>query len=588
MDNPVEEIKKRIDIIDFIGSYITLKKTGRNFKAVCPFHQEKTPSFIVSPERQIWHCFGACGDGGDVIKFLMKWENITFYEALKDLAQKTGIKLKEVSFEDKIWKKKQKLIEINNLATQYYQYVLEKTKYGKKALSYLLNRAINPNIMKMFQLGYAPLSWDSLTSFLRTKSYLTQEVEETGLIIKGRKGYYDRFRGRLIFPIKNPRREIIGFSGRTLDNKTDEAKYINTPETLLYHKRETLFGVDLAKEAIKKEGSVFLVEGEFDMISPFQQGVENIVAIKGSAVTHEQLMLLKRYVNRINLFLDADPAGEEAVKRSIEEIENLDLEAGVVLFDFGKDPDEAVRTDLAKFKKAIKSPIPIYDFLLNFLQKKYSVTEPFGKKKIGDAMVVYLEKIKNPIVQSHYIKQLASLLQVSESIINGLIRKLKYKAKKKITFYLEKQQHEKIRDLILQKYLLGFIFQSEDPYQVKEKLDKIINKKDFYFPAYEKICQSFSDFKEVHLKDFDLQKFVNFLPQELQPVFDEVYLFASHDLNLETKNIEKIAYELKRYSLKREITDLLSTKEEIVEEKRNRLKELSKQLNRVEKMMVLL
>lgn len=589
MDNPVEEIKKKIDIIDFIGSYISLKKSGRNFKAICPFHQEKTPSFVISPERQIWHCFGACSEGGDIIKFLMKWENITFFEALRDLAQKAGIKLKKTTFEDRVWKQKQKLIEINNLAAAYYQYILEKTKYGKKASDYLLNRGINAKITHKFQLGYAPSSWESLSSFFQVKRYAPQEVEDTGLIIKGKKDYYDRFRGRLVFPIKNPRGEIIGFSGRILDNKTSEAKYINTPETLLYHKRETLFGIDLAKEAIKKQGSVFLVEGEFDMISPFQHGVENIAAIKGSAVTKEQLMLLKRYVNRVNLFLDADQAGEEAVKRSIEEIENLDLEAGVVSVDFGKDPDEAVRKDLEKFKLALKKPVPLYDFLLTHLQKKYPVTEAFGKKKIGEEMVFYLDKIKNPIIQSHYIKQLAGLLQVSEAIINSLIRKAKYKSRSKATFHLiKKENKEEVRDIIIQKYLLSFIFQSANPYKTFEKIDKIINKEDFSIPAYQKIWQIFIDLKTSKPEEFNLQKFVNILSPQLQPVFDEVYLFASHDLVLETNNIKKIAYELKKLSIKRTITELVSSKEEMADAKRKKIKELSRQLNQVEKTMALL
>lgn len=589
MDNPVEEIKRKIDIVDFIGSYISLKKTGRNFKANCPFHQEKTPSFIVSPERQIWHCFGACNTGGDIIKFLMKWENITFYEALRDLAKKAGVKLARVSFEDNVWKKKQKLFEINHLAAQYYQFILEKTKYGRKAVKYLLDRGIKKETAIKFQLGYAPLSWDSLRSYFKRKQYSPHEVEETGLIIKGKRDYYDRFRGRLIFPIKNSRNEIIGFSGRLLDKEADEAKYINTPETLLYHKRETLYGIDLAREAMKKEGSVFLVEGEFDMISSFQHGVKNIVAIKGTAVTNEQLMLLKRYINRINFFLDADQAGEEAIKRTIEEVEKLDFETGVVTIDFGKDPDEAIRKDAVKFKQSLKKPVPIYDFLLNYLQKKYSPNEAFGKKKIGEEMVFYLEKIKNPIVQSHYLKKLASLIQVNESVIYSLIRKAKYKSKNKASFRLSKKEDKKEpRELVVQKYLLSFIFQDDDPYKIVEEINKIISEEDFSFPAFQKIWQIFIKLKKTNPDKFVLQKLVDSLPAQLQTVFDEVYLFASHNLVPKTNNIKKLAYELKKFSLKRAITELVSSQEEITLNKRKRLQELSKQLTQVEKTIILL
>src|SRR3989339_520432 len=265
MENQIEEIKKKIDIIEFIGSFITLKKTGRNFKANCPFHQEKTPSFIVSPERQIWHCFGGCGDGGDIVKFLMKWENITFIEALKELAQKAGVSLKNISFEDKIWRKRERYFNMNNLTAEFFEYLLNKTKFGEKGIDYLKNRSIKLATVKKFQLGYAPSSWDSLRLFLKKKKFEEEEIYENGLLVKSEGGsYYDRFRGRLMFPIKDSRDFIIGFSGRSLDEKDKQAKYINTPETPIYHKRETLFGINLAKETIKKDKNAYIVEGEFD------------------------------------------------------------------------------------------------------------------------------------------------------------------------------------------------------------------------------------------------------------------------------------------------------------------------------------
>jgi len=588
MDNQIEEIKRRIDIVEFLGSFITLKKAGRNYKALCPFHQEKTPSFVISPERQIWHCFGTCGEGGDVIKFLMKWENITFYEALTELAKKAGVKLQKTTFEDNAWKKKQKFIEINNLATQYFQYVLEKTKFGKKGMDYLLGRGIHPKIIKKFQLGYAPLSWSSLFTFLKKKKYLAEDISEAGLAIKGRKDYYDRFRGRLMFPIKNARGEVIGFSGRVIEGSETEAKYINSPETFLYHKRETLFGIDLARDAIKKEENVLLVEGEFDMISPYQQGIENIVAIKGSAVTREQLLLLKRYVNKINLLLDADSAGEEAVKRSIDEIENLELEANVIKIDFAKDPDEAVKKDPAKFKASIKSPTPLYDFLLDLLKNRYSLKDPFGKRKIGDEMVLYLERIKNPIVQSFYIKKLADVLEVSESVINTLIRKIKYKEKQKTFYRSEKtKKEEENREIVLQKYLLSFIFQNEKPYELANSLIKIIAADDFSLPVFQKIWEKFIGFQKEHPEKFDLHIFAKKLNPEVQPAFDEVYLYASHEPLIEIKNIDRVAYEMRRAGLKRKISEILAPQEEINEDKKEKIRELNRQLNQVEKMITL-
>jgi len=412
MDNPIEEIKRKIDIVDFIGNFVALKKSGRNFKALCPFHQEKTPSFIVSPERQIWHCFGACQEGGDVIKFLMKWENITFYEALKELADKLGIKLKKIDFEDRVWKKKEKLFTINSLAAEFYHYLLTKHKIGEKALDYLKRRKINPKMVDVFTLGYSPSSWDSLLKFLKRKGYAEEEGYEAGLLVKSeRGGFYDRFRQRLMFALKDPRGNILGFSGRIFAEE-GEAKYVNTPETPIYHKREALFGINLAKEAIKKHNQAILVEGEFDMISCFQEGINNVVAIKGSAVTREQLMLLKRYTNRLILSLDADLAGEETTKRAIADAENLDFDISVITFDFAKDPDEAIKKDPQKFKKIIQKPMPIYDFIIDFSLKKNQGKDAFSKKNIGDEVVPFIAEIKNPIVKSYYVKKLANVLEV--------------------------------------------------------------------------------------------------------------------------------------------------------------------------------
>ncbi|MDH7476699.1 MAG: CHC2 zinc finger domain-containing protein, partial [Microgenomates group bacterium] len=204
MDSPVEEIKKKIDIVSFIGSFIALKKSGRNFKALCPFHQEKTPSFVVSPDRQIWHCFGACQEGGDIFRFLMKWENITFIEALRELAEKTGVRLRKITIEDKTWKKKERLITINQLSAEYFEFILHKTPFGKKCLKYLSDRGVNQKIASKFKLGYAPQSWDSLWPFLKKKKFSDQEIIESGLVVvRQQGGFYDRFRGRLIFPIKD-------------------------------------------------------------------------------------------------------------------------------------------------------------------------------------------------------------------------------------------------------------------------------------------------------------------------------------------------------------------------------------------------
>jgi len=582
MNTQIEEIKRKIDIVEFIGSYINLKKTGRNFKALCPFHQEKTPSFIVSPDRQIWHCFGACSEGGDIFKFLMKWENVTFFEALTSLAKKAGIKLEKIGFEDKEWDKKQKIIEINHFATQFFHYLLRRNRCGINALEYLKKRGVKSNIIDEFQLGYAPNSWRTLTSFLKKRGFSSDLILESGLAIKGVHGLYDRFRGRLIFPIKNIRDQVIGFSGRLLDENIKEAKYINSPETFIYHKRESLFGIDKAKETIRKTNKVFLVEGEFDMISCYQIGLKNVVAVKGTAVTKEQLFLIKRMAERINLFLDADQAGEEAIKKVASEIEMFDFETKVITIDFAKDPDEAIKKDINRFKQIVKKPIPIYDFILNGLLKKYSIKDPFGKKRIAEEMVNYLIEMKNPVIESYYSKKLAEVLDLEIKTIESLKRKMRFLNQKRILTPIVSKKKKEERRVILEKYLLSYLFQSKISFKIFDRLKKIIEKKYFSVPAFQKIWQIFFDFRQLK-EDFILDDFVKILPSEIKPVFDELYLFSSHYLVEEKEKIEKVAYEIKKDYLKNEISQRL--KNEIDDET---IRQLNKELTEVEKTINLL
>ena len=583
MNDTVSEVKKRIEIVDFIGSFINVKKTGRNFKAVCPFHQEKTPSFVISPERQIWHCFGACSEGGDVIKFLMKWENLTFYEALKELAEKVGVKLQYSGLEDSNWKKKERLIKLNTLTAEYFSYILNDTKYGKKAQDYIKERKINLNIAKKFKLGYAPQSWDSLYNFLTKKKFDNFELFEAGLVVKGKNGrFYDRFRGRLVFPINDARGNIIAFSGRLLDRGANEAKYINSPETPLYHKRESLYGIDLAKDKIRKSNNVFIVEGEFDVISMYQNGIENVVAIKGSAFTREQLLYLKRYTNMLVLALDADASGEEAMKRALDDAESLDFEIKIATIDFAKDPDEAVNTDLNRFKKVLDESVAIYDFVINYAQKKYPDTDAFSKKKIADILVPFIEKIKNPIVLSHYVKKISKILGVSEQSVFILINRFRSDKKRKMspTPIVHKDEKE-TRELKIQKYVISLIFQSSDPYHLAEKLFNQISPSNFSNLAYQKIADFLIKFKSENKNEFKIDKFSLLLKPELRAVFDELYLYATYDADFEDENINKLINEIKKASLKREISSIISSKESEVQ-KDKKLKELSLSLKKLE------
>lgn len=587
MNDTIEEIKKKIDIVEFLSSFITLKKAGRNFKAVCPFHSEKTPSFVVSPERQIWRCFGSCNEGGDIFKFLMKWENITFYEAVQELAQKAGIEIQKSSLADQVWKKKERLIGMNQLAGEYFSYVLFKTDLGKHSLDYLTQRSINKKIAEKFQLGYSPSSWDSLLRFLKRKNYLESELLEGGLLVKSEAGrYYDRFRGRLMFPIKDARGNIIAFSGRSLDPAEKASKYINTPETPLYHKRESLFGIDLARESIKKENNVYLVEGEFDVISPVSYGIENIVATKGTAVTREQLALLKRFTTRVTLALDSDTAGIEAVKKTLIEAEPLDLEIEVIALDFAKDPDEAVHKDSVRFKKLLKHKIPVYDFILDQSIKKYPEDDPYAKKKIGDEIIPLIEKIQNPIIQSHYIKKTAEILGVSEQSIEQMTRKIARTRKQRQFRSLNSQSHgEKNREITIQKYLLSLVFQNSDAYKFAKKIFLTLSLDDFCLPVLSKIAREFLNQEDQFVNGFNFEAFVSSLPDELQSVADELYLFASIEIGLKEQDTEKLIFEVKKYSLKRKISNELS-RQDPEKSSGDDLKKLTQELNAVEKKLV--
>ena len=447
-------------------------------------------------------------------------------------------------------------------------------------------RLLNQSIIDKFGLGYSPSSWDSLKLFLKKKRYEEEEMVENGLLVKSERGsYYDRFRGRLMFPLLDSRNNVLGFSGRILDEKFEkEAKYINTPETPIYHKREALFGINLAKEEIKNKQNVFIVEGELDVITPYQHGLSNFVAVKGTALTNEQLMLLKRYTDKITLMMDADPAGIESIKRGIDEAEKFDFEIRVVTIDYAKDPDEALKKDPAKFKKLISKPIPIYDFLIATAQKKYPEESAFSRKKIGEEVIPMIEKIGNPIVRTFYIKKLAGILEVSEAVIENLISQLK-RRKKQLSLNKIKYNKpvEDSRELTIDKYILSVVFQSEDPKEIYHKFFNVLKPEYFLHPSYEKISHFFFDTIEKN-KKININQFGKSLPEELQPIFDEIFLFASTDHDLSDTNLDRLIYEIKKYYFKREIKKLLSEEENV--EKKKQLKEISENLKEVEKKLI--
>jgi DNA primase len=414
----VEEIKQKVDIVELVGSYVSLKHAGKYFKANCPFHQEKTPSFVVSPDIQRWHCFGACHEGGDIFNFIMKWERVSFGEALRILAERAGVPLtdqaKSSGYFDAEVDKRSKVFSINELAAKYYAYLLQTAESATVARAYLTERTLPEAIVKTFQIGYAPEAWTNLRDYMYKKNFQDQDLLATGLFVQGERGIYDRFRGRLMFPIQNTRGQVVGFSGRLIKediSEKDGGKYINTPETLVYHKRESLYGFYHTKDEVRKSNTAIVVEGEFDMLTPYTKGITNIVAIKGSAFTEEQLKTLRRYCNRLILALDNDPAGFDALRKSTLDAQQFSFELYVCAIPEGKDPDEAARMNIGALKAAIRQPIPVYDHIINTLFTRVDENDPFSKKHFIEGAIPFIDMIENPIVRTHYIQKAAGLLK---------------------------------------------------------------------------------------------------------------------------------------------------------------------------------
>ncbi len=425
----VNEIKDAVNIVDVIGERIDLKRSGANYKALCPFHSETTPSFFVNPQIQRYKCFG-CGASGDVIEFLEQYEGMTFLEALQTLADRAGIELEHYakSKDDEI---RETLLEILQWASKYYHYLLTEHKQGEEARAYLKKRGIHQNSIQLFKLGYALPSWDGLYNYLtKKKKFKPELILKTGLIIKHRSGrYYDRFRNRVVFPLKNHRGQIVGFSGRII-HQTDkeQPKYINTPETQLYHKAKTLYGYSELFQKIREKKAVVVCEGEFDVISSHQVHISHVVAIKGSALTQEQARLLERTVDKVILSLDADEAGIKATKRAIEVIKGTSLDLRAI--DLStietnqeiKDADDLIHHDPQLWKKAVQNSISAYDFLINVNLRRFDADTAVGRRQIIDELAPVLNNIPHKVEQDFYLKKLADKLNVSASILSEDIR----------------------------------------------------------------------------------------------------------------------------------------------------------------------
>ena len=429
MDSQVDEIKSKLDILDVIGGYLQLQKAGRNYRANCPFHSEKTPSFMVSPEKQMWHCFG-CNKGGSIFDFVMEMEGMEFGDALKVLAQRAGVELKKMDpqLSARLKTERTQLYEICDLASHFFVKQLE-SGAGKKILAYLASRGLKPKTIKDWRIGYAPNEWQALTDFLKSRGYPISEILKAGLAVKNDRGkYYDRFRDRIIFPIADINAMVVGFTGRENPNNPDErmGKYVNISNTLIYDKSKILYGLDRAKLNIRKENLCVLVEGQMDVLMAHQAGFSNVVASSGTALTEYQLKTIKRYAENLATSFDMDAAGKEATRRGINLAVELGFSAKVISLPAAKDPADYLKENAGDWPETVLKAQNLIEFCLNNAVKSNDPETVEGKKEIGRAILPIIKRIPNRIEQAHWIQETAKMIQVSEDTLMRELDKISY------------------------------------------------------------------------------------------------------------------------------------------------------------------
>lgn len=423
MSSVIEEIKSRLNIVDVAQGYLKLEKAGGNFKACCPFHNERTPSFFISPSRQTYHCFG-CNKGGDVISFVEEVEGLDFKGALKVLADRAGVTLTHESIAAK--DERDALFSALELATKFYEAVLPKFP---EAVAYLSSRGLNPDTIKKFRIGFAPDEWRSLGDFLTKKRIPESVMEQAGLIVRSPKGFYDRFRGRLMFPIADSSGRVIAFSGRILKEEAGKtlgasasAKYVNSPETEVFHKSRALFGFSVARDAIRREDACVLVEGQMDLILSHQAAVVNTVASSGTALTREHLEAIKRFSKNIILAFDADDAGIAAARRAVELALSQDMSVRIARLPKGMDPADLVRKNPALWVEAVKNAKQVIDFYLELLPEMHTEKAEL-RAKVSEIAVPFVSLLNSPIDQGHYVSEIAKLLGVKEDPVWEEVKK---------------------------------------------------------------------------------------------------------------------------------------------------------------------
>lgn len=590
-----EEIKARLDVTEVISGYLRLQKAGRNFRALCPFHNEKSPSFMVSPERQIWHCFG-CGESGDIFSFVMKIEGVEFKEALTQLAERAGVKLEK--FDVKAQSNRQKIYQVCEQAARFFENNLE-NKAGAKALDYLLDRGLSKKTIKEFRLGYSKDSWDDLFKNLKNQGFSDKDLFDAGMLVKRDfsttdnqsaplevRNYYDRFRNRIMFPIADIGGRIIGFSARIMPGGDDRmGKYINTPETLVYNKSRVIYGLDKAKLPIRKSDFCIFVEGQLDVIMSYQAGVKNAVATSGTALTTQHLVIIKRYTKNLALCFDSDEAGGNATKRAIDLTIAEGFVTKVIILGQDKDPADIIKKDSKLWKEAITQKKPTISFYFENVFSRHDVNNIEGKKKIVEELLPVIKLIPNHIERAHYLNELAQKAKVDEKSLETLFKELSNKSPERPHYGRQPEESKKkvsSREQ-LEELVLGIL--ALYPKNIGGIMGNI---KDEWFslPASQKIYSNLKNLSKK--KGLDSKRIIEYCDESLRKDIDLIIFKTEQNVSNIGLNpaeaLKNYTEELKKLYKKEKLDYLvLEIKQAEANNDIESVKKLSKEFNEISK-----
>ncbi|MCX8016111.1 MAG: DNA primase [Patescibacteria group bacterium] len=570
----IDQIKEKLDIVELIGEYIKLTKAGSNFKALCPFHKEKTPSFMVSPERQIWHCFG-CHRGGDIFKFVMQYENLDFADALKILAKKAGIELKK---EDPLIANQiSKLYDIYEKATEFFE---EELKKNKAVQDYLLKRGLKKETISYWQLGFAPNQRDALLRFLLSNKFKIEDIVDSGLVIKSQKqndSYFDRFRNRIIFPIFNHQDRIVAFTGRIFGESINEPKYLNSPESPIFNKSQILYGFSKTKKDIREKNWVLLVEGQMDFLMAWQSGIKNVVATSGTALTEDQLRILKRITKNLVIGYDMDEAGRLAAERAIDLAKFFDFQVKIVSLPEAKDIAEYASNYPEKLEEVIHKASDAGEYYYQKALSKYNPNNLLEKKQAIEFLLSKLAYIDNPVERAEWLRRIAEDFQIKEEFLQELLEKIK----KNLDMKTVERREEKIlltgadflktRKELLSERVLALALKVQI---IQERLKEI---SDFLNEEQQKLASLIIDYlnnkKEVENESWEKIGY-------LQLLADYEFSDEEIDWNLE---FEKIVLELKKEHHKQLIEE--KTRQLKTAELNNNIEEISRYLQELNQLL---